>query len=127
MEEGSPWSSPPGGSSGGGEVDAQRHAALALVADLEAEWEAILESTAASPDDEHDAEGSTVGYERARVASLLSLARERAAALAEVEARRRAGSFGRCEACGGAIAAERLEALPTTRHCIECASSVTCR
>ncbi|HWD53326.1 MAG TPA: hypothetical protein VG412_13070, partial [Acidimicrobiales bacterium] len=47
------------------------HARLSRVvrlrADLEAELEAIGESTASVPDDEHDPEGSTVGYERARV------------------------------------------------------------
>ncbi len=33
-----------------------------------------------------------------------------------------AGSYGRCTARGGEIAGKRLEALPTTRTCIECAS-----
>jgi DnaK suppressor protein len=31
------------------------------------------------------------------------------------------GSFGRCEECGEAIAKPRLQALPYTRHCIQCA------
>ncbi|MGH2816202.1 MAG: TraR/DksA family transcriptional regulator, partial [Actinomycetota bacterium] len=29
-----------------------------------------------------------------------------------------AGSFGRCEACGGAIEAERLDALPHATLCL---------
>lgn len=31
------------------------------------------------------------------------------------------GSFGVCEECGGKISRERLEALPYTPHCIQCA------
>jgi DnaK suppressor protein len=32
----------------------------------------------------------------------------------------REGSFGECIACGKEINAKRLEAVPWTRHCIEC-------
>jgi RNA polymerase-binding transcription factor DksA len=32
-----------------------------------------------------------------------------------------AGTFGRCQECGGGIAKPRLQALPYTKHCIECA------
>jgi RNA polymerase-binding protein DksA len=31
------------------------------------------------------------------------------------------GTFGRCEECGEAISKPRLQALPYTRHCIQCA------
>lgn len=42
---------------------------------------------------------------------------EVAAALRRIEQ----GTFGRCEACGAAIPRERLQAVPFTRLCIECA------
>jgi len=32
----------------------------------------------------------------------------------------RKGSFGECISCGKEINAKRLEAVPWTRHCIEC-------
>lgn len=32
-----------------------------------------------------------------------------------------AGTFGKCEECGEAIAKPRLQALPYTKHCINCA------
>src|SRR5215471_21660429 len=32
----------------------------------------------------------------------------------------REGSFGECVSCGNEINAKRLEAVPWTRHCIEC-------
>ena len=31
------------------------------------------------------------------------------------------GTFGRCEECSDAIPSARLQALPFTRHCVECA------
>jgi RNA polymerase-binding transcription factor DksA len=95
---------------------------VALVTDLEGDLAAIAESTADSPDDEHDAEGSTVGYERARVSALLDHARHRVVELSAALERLNGGEYGRCEGCGGEIGAARLEALSTTRLCIECAS-----
>jgi DnaK suppressor protein len=35
-------------------------------------------------------------------------------------ARLREGNFGECVSCGEEINAKRLEAVPWTRHCIEC-------
>lgn len=110
---------------GGEDADALARAhddASARVADLRAELSAIAESTAASPDDEHDAEGATVGFERARVGALLAAAEESLRDVDAALARRRAGTYGRCEACGGPIAPARLDALPTTRRCLACAS-----
>jgi RNA polymerase-binding transcription factor DksA len=39
------------------------------------------------------------------------------AALARIEA----GTWGRCERCGGAVGRDRLRALPETRVCLPCA------
>lgn len=44
-------------------------------------------------------------------------------AMSEIEAalqRLEAGTFGRCEGCASAIAAERLEILPMSRYCTPC-------
>jgi RNA polymerase-binding protein DksA len=41
----------------------------------------------------------------------------------EALARIDAGTYGRCEQCGGRIQEERLEALPFATTCIDCASS----
>ena len=32
------------------------------------------------------------------------------------------GTFGTCESCGGQIAEARLEAMPSARYCMDCAS-----
>jgi DnaK suppressor protein len=94
-----------------------------VVVDLEAELEAIAESTRTSPDDEHDAEGSTVGFERARVTGLLDRERRHLAELAAALARLGDSSDGRCASCGELIPAERLAALPSTRTCVNCADT----
>lgn len=38
-----------------------------------------------------------------------------------------AGSYGRCEECEGPIAKPRLQALPYTRYCINCAREMESR
>lgn len=104
------------------ELRAARVGTASVVEDLRAELAAIGESTAASPDDEHDAEGSTVAYERARVRALLQSAE---AALARIDAaleRREAGRYGSCTDCGAAIPAERQLALPGVSRCAGCAA-----
>jgi RNA polymerase-binding transcription factor DksA len=112
---------------------AEEHAALeALIAsernrlaetdaELVAEHEAVVEASAdANLDDEHDPEGATVGFERARVASLLDHVRSRMAELDQAAERLRAGTYGECGRCGEPIAFERLEAHPAAVTCVGC-------
>jgi DnaK suppressor protein len=102
---------------------AERQAAMQRFADLERDAAAIAESTAAGPDDEHDSEGSTVGYERARVASLIEQATRRLREIDDALRRAEAGLFGRCERCGEPIGRERLAALPSATRCVRCAAA----
>lgn len=103
-------------------VAAERAATAAQVASLEQSFEDIVvASELVSTDDEHDPEGSTVAYERAQVSSLLDSARRRLQELDAATARIEAGTYGRCDGCGGAIPAARLEALPATPWCVDCA------
>lgn len=105
----------------GAGLQARAAKAHELVTDLEDELAAIAASTASGPDDEHDAEGSTIGFERARVGALLERARRTARELDEACSRLAAGRYGRCERCGQPIAMDRLEALATTTRCADCA------
>jgi RNA polymerase-binding transcription factor DksA len=73
------------------------------------------------PDDEHDAEGSTIGFERARVTALLAAARRSLVELDAAGARLAAGTYGRCLACGRPIPEARLAARPTADTCVACA------
>ena len=99
---------------------------------LEAERAAVLERTAVFVDEngqidptsatsgQGETEHTAVEIERRVNDALEAQARE---GLAEVEAalaRIEAGTYGRCELCGEAIAGERLVAMPATRFCVTC-------
>jgi RNA polymerase-binding transcription factor DksA len=105
------------------ELNRRRLETLAQVADLRSELEAIVVlSMTETPDDEHDSEGSTIGFERARVSALLAHAEHQLADLDAAIVRLQGGTYGRCEQCGQPIGADRLEALPTAATCVTCAS-----
>jgi DnaK suppressor protein len=102
---------------------AQRGSARQQIADLTADLNGIIESaTSVATDDEHDPEGTTIAFERAQLASLLSAAHARIAELDAALARLGAGNYGRCDQCGGEISAERLAARPAAHDCITCAA-----
>jgi RNA polymerase-binding transcription factor DksA len=73
-------------------------------------------------DDEHDPEGATIAFERSQLDSLVLQAREQLAEIDAAEDRLAHGRCGLCETCGLPIALGRLEARPTARTCIACAS-----
>jgi RNA polymerase-binding transcription factor DksA len=96
----------------------------ARIAALNRELEDIVENAKMSNgDDEHDPEGATIGFERSQVIALLDQARGHAAELAWAAERIESGTYGRCERCGGPIAFERLEAVPTVTTCVVCAAA----
>ena len=88
----------------------------------------IIEGSAvAPPDDEHDPEGATIGFERAQVASLLAGARSRLAELDRAAERLDQGTYGTCQQCGGSIDLERLAARPAAMSCLTCADASSFR
>jgi DnaK suppressor protein len=95
--------------------------ARAALDDLEGEYAALADPENVALDDEHDSEGSTVGFERARVAGLIVRSRRLVADLEDATGRADAGVYGYCSSCGSEIGTERLAALPVTRLCISCA------
>lgn len=105
-------------------IDAERAQALARVEAMEAELDGIFEgSMHANADDEHDPEGSTVAFERAKVIALKSEAESHVAALERALERLSSGHYAVCERCQGEIPMERLVARPATTICVECARS----
>ncbi|WP_211262668.1 TraR/DksA C4-type zinc finger protein [Nitriliruptor alkaliphilus] len=102
-------------------LTADRERTAARIAGLERDLALLFEATGDSPDDEHDPEGATIGFERAQVTALLADARAHLAELDEVADRVATGSYGTCEGCDGPIGAERLAARPTARRCVRCA------
>ena len=114
-----PDGGPPGGT--GGPLLSELARARAALSDLRAEFAALADPDVMALDDEHDSEGSTIGFERARVAGLIARIESRIAGLEAAGQRAAEGTYDTCEACGGPIGAERLAALPSTRYCVDCA------
>jgi RNA polymerase-binding transcription factor DksA len=105
-------------------LEHERLRARQRLTDVDAEIEAIDSVTAgANADDEHDPEGSTIAFERSRAAALRAQARADLAEIDAALARLRDDTIGTCEICGGAIPPERLEARPTARTCVSCATT----
>jgi RNA polymerase-binding transcription factor DksA len=102
----------------------ERSETTRLVDALTSELDEIIESVSLSNnDDEHDPDGATNGYERAKATAMLRHAQERLIGLDHASERLDAGTYGTCEACGGEIGAERLDALPTATRCATCAAA----
>jgi RNA polymerase-binding transcription factor DksA len=100
-----------------------RDSAEREVATMERDLAALIEASRSSnADDEHDPEGATIAFERAQLSALLSGTRRRVAELTEALERWDAGTYGVCEVCGKQVPAERLEARPSARTCVGCAS-----
>lgn len=99
-----------------------RAATIRRAASLASSFDGIVDATSdVATDDEHDPEGNTIAWERQQIAALLDEARTMLADLDAAEQRLDDGRYGTCGACGHEIAAERLDALPATLTCVECA------
>jgi DnaK suppressor protein len=89
---------------------------------MAAEFDEVASSAAdANGDDEHDPEGSTVAFERARISALVAAARVMVDRLDAAVERIDHGTYGWCTRCGAAIDPERLAALAEGDTCLACA------
>jgi DnaK suppressor protein len=102
-------------------LELERAATLGRMAALDLDLDDIMSAGHENSDDEHDPEGSTIAFERARTISLLQEARTRLGELERAAERLTAGTYESCEQCHQEIAAERLAARPEVRTCIRCA------
>lgn len=101
-----------------------RDESVALIDTMSARLRAVVEAgAAASSDDEHDPEGSTLAFERGQLVAQIDRSKSRLIEIDAALTRVEDGTYGVCENCGGDIAAVRLEALPAARLCIACASA----
>lgn len=66
-------------------------------------------------------EGDPIIYEREMNMALRRRTRRKVRSLQEALKRFDEGTYGICEICGKEISAQRLEAVPQARLCIECA------
>jgi DnaK suppressor protein len=105
-------------------LEAERQRALQSLAALSDDFQEIVAASARSnADDEHDPEGATIAFERSQVAALVRHAQRHLADVETAVQRLEEGTYGVCERCGRPIARARLEARPTARTCISCASA----
>ena len=103
-------------------LERERDVALARIQAVTTELEDIVTSSEASnADDEHDPEGSTIAFERAQVGTLLLAAQTYLEDVDQALIRLDTGRYARCEECGDEIGAERLDARPAARTCLQCA------
>ena len=72
--------------------------------------------------DEGFADSGQVAAEQGETRGLVMQLRETLADVERALAKLDEGRFGACEECGGEIAEPRLEAMPATRWCIDCAA-----
>jgi DnaK suppressor protein len=108
------------------DLQAYRRRLEAELAELEGQRAELEESTGASLADatgevgfdEEFADAGSFTFARERDLSLAGNARDLIDKVEHALARIDAGGFGRCEACGGPIEAERLDALPYTTLCL---------
>lgn len=110
-----------------GETDVNREDLMARVGDeLGSEQEQLvsqlaeLGATGISPGfDEGFADSAQVAAEQGESRVLASQLREQLDDVEAAIARLAEGTYGLCETCGEPIAADRLEAMPATRWCIQ--------
>ena len=105
-------------------LTAERAQVVARLAALTSDHDAIVAASLdTNADDEHDPEGATIAFERSQVGALIRQARAHLAGVSAAIERVDAGTYGSCETCGHPIPAGRLEARPTARRCVGCATS----
>lgn len=104
-------------------LEAERATVLARLGALTGDHDSIVAASLdTNADDEHDPEGATIAFERSQVGALIAQAREHLAEVDRALVRLDDATYGTCERCGEPIPAGRLEARPTARRCVPCAS-----
>jgi DnaK suppressor protein len=104
----------------------ERARTLQDIASLAIDLSDVIDAaTDVATDDEHDPEGSTIAFERARIGALADQGRDHLVAIDAALQRLSAGCYGECQSCGHTISAARLEALPATATCITCAPATS--
>ncbi|MBY4128573.1 TraR/DksA C4-type zinc finger protein [Rhodococcus fascians] len=105
----------------GAALEVERSRCVHRLQSLRDELASVIEGSRwTTDDDEHDPEGSTIAFERAKIAALIGDAEAELRELDAAAARLAAGTYGDCDRCGTAIPAIRLEALPAARRCVQC-------
>ena len=81
----------------------------------------LSESSSERSPDPNTAEGGSLAFEMEKELSLAANAKDLLAQVGEAMERIEADVYGDCDQCGKPIPMARLEALPYTKFCIDCA------
>ena len=103
----------------------ERSRLVEVIREIEEEQEAVRLSETSSDrsPDPNTAEGGSLAFEIEKELSLAQNAQDLLAQVDEALDRIEAGAYGTCDECGKAIPVARLEALPYTKRCVDCASN----
>jgi DnaK suppressor protein len=96
-----------------------------VIRDIEAEQEELRlsETSSERSPDPNTAEGGSLAFEVEKELSLYQNAKDLRSQAEEALVRMEEGTYGICADCGTSIPVARLEALPHTKLCVECAAS----
>jgi len=98
-----------------GQLEAER-------ASLAEQLDALGTTAPAANLDSNFADSAQVAAEVGEARTLAESLREQLDAVEAALERIAAGTYGICQSCGGPVGDARLEAMPETRYCINCAS-----
>jgi RNA polymerase-binding transcription factor DksA len=102
---------------------AERESTLRRIESLTGDFQDVVDATTGvATDDEHDPEGATIAFERARVTTLIDDARRRLVDIDRAINGLVDGDYLSCASCGCPIGEARLAALPWVRRCVRCAA-----
>lgn len=106
-------------------LEDERDRLQAIIDDLEAERDEVrlTETSSDRSPDPNTAEGGSLAFEMEKEFSLLENTRDILAKVNEALGRIKDGSYGDCSDCGKPIPVARLEALPYTTLCVDCAAA----
>jgi len=98
---------------------------LGIVRDIEVQREEVrlTETSSDRSPDPNTAEGGSLAFEMEKELSLWQNTQDILAKVQESLARIEEGNYGRCDECDGSIPVARLEALPYTKLCVDCAAA----
>lgn len=96
-----------------------------MIRDIEAEREEVrlTETSSDRSPDPNTAEGGSLAFEMEKELSILENTRDILAKVEDALSRIEDGTYGTCDVCGESIPVARLEALPYTKMCVNCASA----
>jgi DnaK suppressor protein len=105
-------------------LESERERLLEIIREIEEEREEVrlTETSSERSPDPNTAEGGSLAFEMEKELSLAENAVSLLDQVDEALERIEGDGYGNCESCGAPIPVARLEALPYTKLCIDCAS-----